>query len=49
VGALELGVAVDRDLAELESELDAKRLELAAGQLAEVAARRGVEGDRAQG
>jgi hypothetical protein len=45
VRGLELGVAVDRHLAQLEAELVARRSDDAAGRLAEVAARRGVEDD----
>jgi len=46
---LELRVAVDRDLAQLEAELVARRGHDAAGCLAEMAARRGVERDRCYG
>jgi hypothetical protein len=42
---LELRVAVDRDLAQLESDLVAGRVHTAAGRLAEMAARRGIEND----
>ena len=45
VRGLELGVAVDRDLAQLEAELVARRDDDAPGRLAEVAARRGEEND----
>lgn len=44
---LELGVAVDRNLAQLEAEIVARPGHDAAGRLAEIAARRGVERDRA--
>jgi len=40
---LELWTAVDRDLAQLKAELVARRVDDAAGCLAQVAARRGVE------
>jgi hypothetical protein len=45
VGGLELVVAVDRDLPQLEAELVARRRDDAPGRLAEVAARRGEEDD----
>jgi hypothetical protein len=45
VPGLELGVAVDRHLAQLEAELVPRRADDAAGGLAEMAARRGVEDD----
>jgi hypothetical protein len=45
VRRLELGVAVDRDLPQLEAELLPRRADDAAGGLAEMAARRGVEDD----
>ncbi len=46
---LERGVAVDRNLAQLEAELVARRGDDAAGCLAKVAARRGVERDLGYG
>jgi len=46
---LQLGVAVDRDLAQLEAELVPRRADDAAGGLAEMAARRGVEDDASYG
>jgi len=49
VGTLELRVACDVDLGEVEAELGAQALELAPGALAELAARREVERDQAQG
>jgi hypothetical protein len=49
VRRLELGVAVDRHLAQLEAELVARRGDDAAGRLAEMAARRGEEDDVAYG
>jgi len=45
VRRLELGVAVDRHLPQLEAELVARRGDDPAGRLAEVAARRGEEDD----
>ena len=45
VGGLELGVAVDRNLPQLEPDLVLGRRHDAAGRLAEMAARRGVEDD----
>ncbi|HEY3551273.1 MAG TPA: hypothetical protein VGK69_09520 [Gaiellaceae bacterium] len=45
VRRLELGVAVDRDLAQLEAELLLRRGDDAAGRRAEVTARRGEEND----
>jgi hypothetical protein len=45
----ELGVAVDRDLPQLEPELVARRGDVAAGRRAEVAARRGEEDDLGYG
>jgi len=45
VGRLERGVAVDRDLAQLEAELAARSRDDTPGRLAEVAARRGIEDD----
>ena len=42
---LELGHAVDRDLGQVEAEFVAGRVHDAAGCLAEMAARRGVEND----
>ena len=45
VGRLELGVAVDRDLTQLEADLYPRRRHDAAGRLAEMAARRGIEND----
>ena len=45
VRRLELGIAVDRDLPQLEAELVARRGDDAAGRLAEVAARRREEND----
>jgi hypothetical protein len=47
VAALELGVAADLDLFQLERDLGAHALEHAARALAEVAAGGGVEGDLA--
>jgi hypothetical protein len=49
VGGLELGVAVDRDLLQLEAELVARRRDDAPGRRAEVAARRGEEDDLGYG
>src|SRR5512135_827811 len=46
---LELGVAVDRDLAQLEAELVARSAHHPPGRLAQVAARRGVEDDLGYG
>ena len=45
VRRLELGIAVDRDLPQLEAELVARRGDDAAGRLAEMAARRSEEDD----
>ena len=45
VGGLELGVAVDRDLSQLEAQLVTCLGDDASGRLAEVAARRGEEND----
>ena len=45
VFGLELRVAVDRDLAQLEAELVVRSRDDASGRLAEVAARRGEEDD----
>jgi hypothetical protein len=45
VGGLELGVAVDRDLPQLEAELVARSRDDAPRRLAEVAARGGEEDD----
>ena len=45
VAGLELAVAVDRYVVELEPKLVAKRCELSVGPLAKVAALRGVEDD----
>jgi hypothetical protein len=49
VRGLELGVAVDRDLPQLEAELVARRRDDAPGRLAEVAARSGEEDDLGYG
>jgi hypothetical protein len=49
VGRLELGIAVDRHLAQLEAELVARNRDDTPGRLAEVAAGRGVEDDFAYG
>jgi hypothetical protein len=49
VGSLELGVAVDRDLAQLEAELLLHLADDAAGRLAKVATRRGEEDDLGYG
>jgi hypothetical protein len=49
VGGLELGVAVDHDLPQLEPELLLRAGDDAAGRRAEVAARRGVERDDRNG
>jgi hypothetical protein len=49
VRRLELRVAVDRDLAQLEAELVARRGDDAPGRRAEVAARRGVQRDLGYG
>jgi hypothetical protein len=49
VGGLELGVAVDRDLAQLEAELVVRRRDDALGRRTKVAARRGVENDLSYG
>jgi hypothetical protein len=46
---LERGVAVDRDLAQLEAELVTRRGDDAVGRRAEVAAGRGVEDDLGYG
>jgi hypothetical protein len=45
VRGLELGVAVDRDLAQLEAELVARSRDDAPGRRAEMAARRGEDND----
>jgi len=45
VHRLKLGVAVDRNLAEVEAELVLRRADDAPGRLAEMAAGRGVEDD----
>ena len=45
IGSLELGIAVDRDLAQLEAEFVARTGDDAPGRPAEVAARRGEEDD----
>jgi len=45
VRGLELGIAVDRDLAQLEAELVLRLRDDPPGSLAEVAARRGEEDD----
>ena len=45
VHSLELGIAVDRDLSQLEAELVARSGDDTSGRLAEVAARRGEEDD----
>ena len=49
VGGLELGIAVDRHLAQLEAELVARSRDDAPGRLAEMAARRGEEDDLGYG
>jgi hypothetical protein len=49
VGSLELGVAVDRDLPQLEAELGLRLADDPAGRLAEVATRRGEEDDLGYG
>jgi hypothetical protein len=49
VGSLELGIAVDRDLPQLEAELVARCGDNAPGRCAEVAARRGEEDDLGYG
>jgi hypothetical protein len=49
VRSLELGVAVDRNLAQLEAELVSRRGDDAPGSRAEVAARRGEEDDLGYG
>ena len=49
VRGLELGVAVDRDLAQLEAELVVCRGDDAPGRRAEMAARRGEEDDFSYG
>jgi hypothetical protein len=49
VGRLELGVAVDRDLPQVEAELLPRGTDDAPGRLAEMAARRGVEDDPGYG
>jgi hypothetical protein len=49
VRGLELGIAVDRDLPQLEPELIVCRGDDAPGRLAEVAARRGEEDDLGYG
>jgi hypothetical protein len=46
---LQLGVAVDRDLAQLEAELVVRGRDDTPGRRAEVAARRGVEDDLGYG
>jgi hypothetical protein len=46
---LELGIAVDRDLAQLEAELVVRSVDDALGRLAEMAARRGEEDDLGYG
>ena len=46
---LELGIAVDRDLAQLEAELVARGRDDAASRVAEMAARGGVEDDLGYG
>jgi hypothetical protein len=45
IRSFELGIAVDRDLPQVESELVVRRAHHAPRRLAEVAARRGVEDD----
>jgi hypothetical protein len=45
IRSLELGIAVDRDLSQVESDLVARRAHHAPRRLAEVAAGRGVEDD----
>ena len=45
VRGLELGIAVDRDLPQLEAELVLRLRDHPLGSLAEVAARRGIEDD----
>ena len=45
VGGLELGIAVDRDLPQLEAELAARSRDDTPRRLAEVTARRGEEDD----
>jgi hypothetical protein len=49
VGGLELGIAVDRDLPQLEAELLSRGGDHPPGGRTEVAARRGVEDDRRYG
>jgi hypothetical protein len=49
VRRLELGIAVDRDLPQLEAELVARSGDDATGGLAEMAARRGEEDDLGYG
>jgi hypothetical protein len=49
IRSLELGIAVDRDLPQLEAELVARSGDDAPGRLAEVAARRGEEDDLGYG
>jgi len=49
VGGLELGIAVDRHLAQFEAELVARSRDDAPGRVAEVAARRGEEDDLGYG
>jgi len=49
IRSLEVGIAVDWDLAQLEAELVARRGDDAPGRLAEVAARRGEEDDLGYG
>jgi hypothetical protein len=49
VGGLELGIAVDLDLSQLEAELVACSGDDPPGRLAEVAARRGEENDLGYG
>ena len=45
IPSLELGIPIDRDLPQLEAELVARSGDDAPGRLAEMAARRGEEGD----
>jgi hypothetical protein len=47
--SLESGIAVDRDLPQVEAELVPRRADDAARRLAEMAARRGVENDLGYG
>jgi hypothetical protein len=49
VGGLELGIAVDLDLSQLEAELVARSSDDAPGRLAEVTARRREENDLGYG